>query len=72
MAAIPEAVEGMQLSQRFSGAAQQLQAEMDALELSLETNDFGKQHATDVKSCVALYEAKYSTLSLSAFVANSV
>ena len=41
MAAIPEAVEGMQLSQRFSGAAQQLQADMDALKLSLATNDFG-------------------------------
>ena len=43
MAAIPEALEGMQLSQRFSGAAQQLQADMDALKMSLETLDFGRQ-----------------------------
>ena len=43
MAAIPEAMEGMQLSQRFSGAAQQLQADMDALKMSLETLDFGMQ-----------------------------
>ena len=42
MAAVPEAMEGMQLSQRFSGAAQQLKAEMDALKVSLETLDFGK------------------------------
>ena len=41
MAAIPEAVEGMQLSQRFSGAAQQLQADMDALRMSLGALDFG-------------------------------
>lgn len=43
MAAIPEAMEGMQLSQRFSGAAQQLQADMDALKMSLEHLDFGMQ-----------------------------
>lgn len=41
MAAIPEAVEGMQLSQRFSGAAQQLQADMNALRMSLGALDFG-------------------------------
>ena len=46
MAVIPEAVEGMQLSQRFSGAAQQLQADMDALRMSLETLDFGQQLGT--------------------------
>ena len=43
MAAVPEALEGMQLSQHFSGAAQQLQADMDALKMSLETLDFGGQ-----------------------------
>lgn len=42
MAAIPEAMEGMRLSQHFSGAAHQLQADMDVLKLSLETLDFGK------------------------------
>lgn len=47
MAAIPEAVEGMQLSQRFSGAAQQLQADMDALKMSLETLDFGMQQISE-------------------------
>lgn len=44
MAAIPEAMEGMELSQRFSGAAQQLQADMDALRMSLKTFDFGMPH----------------------------
>lgn len=44
MAAIPEAVEGMQLSQRFSGAAQQLQADMNALRMSLGVLDFGMHH----------------------------
>ena len=42
MAAVPEALEGMQLSQQFSGAAHQLQADMDALRMSLDTLNFGK------------------------------
>lgn len=42
MAAIPDALEGMQLAQDFTGSAQQLQADMDALRLSLETLDFGR------------------------------
>ena len=42
MAAIPEANEGMQLSQRFSGVASELHANMDALKLSLETLNFGE------------------------------
>lgn len=46
MAAIPDALEGMQLSQDFTGSAQQLQADMDALRLSLETLDFGKDWLT--------------------------
>lgn len=41
MAAVPEALEGMQLSQRFSGAAHQLQADMNALRQSLAALDFG-------------------------------
>ena len=53
MAAIPEAMEGMQLSQRFSGAAQQLQADMDALKMSLEHLDFGMQQI--YSSCTVLY-----------------
>ena len=43
MAAVPEALEGMQLSERFSGAAHQLQADMNALRHSLQTLDFGRQ-----------------------------
>ena len=42
MAAIPEALEGMQFSQDFSGSAQQLQTDIDTLRLSLETLDFGR------------------------------
>ena len=48
MAAVPEAVEGMQLSQDFSGSAQHLQADMNALKRSLETLDVGK--VPDAKS----------------------
>ena len=51
MAAIPEALEGMQLSQSFSGSAQQLQADMDALRLSLETLDFGTLYLPSVHGC---------------------
>ncbi len=50
MAAIPEAMEGMQLSQRFSGAAHQLQADMDALKLSLETLDFGETKVNSLQA----------------------
>ena len=42
MAAIPEALEGMQFSQDFSGSAQQLQTDIDTLRLSLETLDLGR------------------------------
>lgn len=42
MAEIPEALEGMQLSQRFAGAAHQLQEDMDDLKLSLKALDFGE------------------------------
>lgn len=60
MAAVPEALEGMQLSQRFSGAAQQLQADMDALKTSLETLDFGG-HLIQY-SCVMHCALRFSTL----------
>ncbi|KAL0019238.1 hypothetical protein WJX79_004955 [Trebouxia sp. C0005] len=41
MAEVPEALEGMQLSQRFASAAHQLQEDMDGLKLSLKSLDIG-------------------------------
>lgn len=55
MAAIPEALEGMQFSQDFSGSAQQLQTDIDTLRLSLETLDFGR-------ACVISVDMDYVAL----------
>lgn len=42
MAEVLDALEGMQLSQRFTGAAHQLQEDMDNLKLSLKSLDIGE------------------------------
>ena len=54
MATIPDLEEGLQLSQHFAATSQQLQADMDALKLSIETLDFGEQ----VCSCTSLASTK--------------
>ena len=53
MATIPDLEEGLQLSQHFAATSQQLQADMDALKLSIETLDFGEPF-----SCTSLGSTK--------------
>ena len=54
MATIPDLEEGLQLSQHFAATSQQLQADMDALKLSIGTLDFGEQAV----SCTSLARTK--------------
>ena len=54
MATIPDLEEGLQLSQHFAATSQQLQADMNALKLSIETLDFGEQAV----SCTSLAGTK--------------
>ena len=51
MAALPDLEEGLQLSQHFAATSQQLQADMDALKLSIETLDFGEQASDVERTC---------------------
>ena len=48
MAEVPDALEGMKLSQCFAGAAHQLQEGMDDLKLSLKSLDIGELLSSQV------------------------
>ncbi len=60
LAAIPDIVEGLQMSQHFDAASQKLMMEMSAMAESLDTGGQGNRHAHSPTSPCIEYLGRHS------------